>query len=103
MNRNTQTPKIKNFLPGPNTQKWVNFHLKNAAKATYEKHFVWDRSAPAIGPFCTDPDGNIFLDFASHVGVNTLGYNHPELTKIAQQLAKINPDKYSGTEYISSY
>lgn len=103
MNRNTATPHIKNKLPGPNTQKWVNYHLKNAAKATYEKHFVWDRNAPAIGPFCTDPDNNIFLDFASHVGVNTLGYNHPELTKIAQQLAKIDPDRYSGTDYVCAY
>lgn len=98
--RGKQTPKIKTKIPGPNTKKWVEFHLKNAAKATYEKHFVWDRSAPAIGPFCTDPDGNVFLDFASHVSSNPLGYNHPALTKVACELAKIEPDRYAGTDFI---
>lgn len=102
MKRQTQTPKIKTKLPGPNAQKWVEFHLKNAAKATYEKHFVWDRSAPAIGPFCTDPDGNVILDFASHVSSNPLGYNHPALTKVAGELAKIEPDRYAGTDFIGA-
>lgn len=103
MNRNTAKQLIKNKLPGSNTQKWVKFHLKFAAKATYEKHFVWDRAAPAIGPFCTDPDGNVFLDFASHVGANPLGYNHPELTSMAAKLATIDPDRYAGTDFIGAY
>ncbi|HLG25679.1 MAG TPA: aspartate aminotransferase family protein [Candidatus Gracilibacteria bacterium] len=103
MNRDTAKPHVKNRLPGPNAQKWVTFHLKNAAKATYEKHFVWDRAAPATGPFCTDPDGNVFLDFASHVAANPLGYNHPELTALAQKLAKIDPDRYAGTDFIGAF
>ena len=77
--------------------------MKFAAETTYHKHFVWDRKAPAIGPYCTDPDGNIFLDFASHVASNPLGYNHPKLTKVAQKLAAIDPDRYAGTDFISAY
>lgn len=96
-------PHIKKKLPGPNTRKWVRFHLKHAAEATYYKKFVWDRKAPAEGPFCTDPDGNVFLDFASHVASSPLGYNHPTLTKIAQKLAAIEPDRYAGTDFISAY
>ena len=103
MKRETATPKIKCTPPGPNTEKWIRFHLKNAAQATYQKYFVWDRAAAAIGPFCTDPDGNIFLDFASHVSSNPLGYNHPALTEIAVKLAKIDPDRYAGTDFIGAF
>lgn len=103
MNRKTAKPKIKTKIPGPKTKKWVNFHMKFAAETTYHKHFVWDRKAPATGPYCTDPDGNIFLDFASHVASNPLGYNHPKLTKVAQKLAAIEPDRYAGTDFISAY
>lgn len=103
MNRNTAKPKIKTHVPGPNSKKWVSFHMKHAAEATYNKKFVWDRKEPAIGPFCTDPDGNIFLDFASHVASNPLGYNHPKLTKMAQELAKIDPDRYAGSDFIGAY
>lgn len=101
--RGRVTPKIKTKIPGPNAKKWVEFHLNHAANATYEKHFVWDRSAPAIGPFCTDPDGNVFLDFASHVASSPLGYNHPALTSVAAELAKIDPDRYAGTDFIGAY
>lgn len=76
--------------------------MKLSAMATYEKTFVWDRSAPAIGPFCQDPDGNVFLDFASHVASNPLGYNHPELVELSQELAKITPDRYAGTDFIGA-
>ena len=103
MKRDTATPKVRNKLPGPYAEKWIRFHMRNAAQATYQKNFVWDRAAPAIGPFCTDPDGNIFLDFASHVASNPLGYNHPALTDIAGKLAKIDPDRYAGTDFIGAY
>lgn len=103
MKRNTTSPRIKTKIPGPNTKKWVAFHMKHAAESTYFKHFVWDRKTPAGGPFCTDPDGNIFLDFASHVASSPLGYNHPKLIKLALALARIDPDRYAGTDFIGAY
>lgn len=103
MKRTTAKPTIKAKIPGPNTKKWVAFHMKHSAETTYHKHFVWDRKSPAIGPYCTDPDGNIFLDFASHVASSPLGYNHPKLIKVARQLGTIEPDRYAGTDFISAY
>jgi 4-aminobutyrate aminotransferase len=103
MDRNTATPAIRVAPPGPRSQKWMAYHRAAAARATYMEGFVWDRAAPAVGPFCTDPDGNIFLDFASHVGTSVLGYNHPELLAVSDRLKSIDPDRYAGTDFISAY
>src|SRR5574341_1174695 len=103
MERSAATPAIRVTPPGPNTQRWMAYHRAAAARATYVEGFVWDRAAPAIGPFCTDPDGNVFLDFASHVGSSVLGYNHPELLAVSQRLKSIDPDRYAGTDFISAY
>lgn len=103
MERSTATPTIRVPPPGPNAQRWMAYHRAAAARATYVEGFVWDRAAPAIGPFCTDPDGNVFLDFASHVGSSPLGYNHPELLTVSDRLKSIDPDRYAGTDFISAY
>jgi len=103
MNRNTATPAIRVPPPGPRSRKWMAYHRAAAARATYLEGFVWDRAAPAVGPFCTDPDGNVFLDFASHVGTSLLGYNHPELLAVSDRLKSIDPDRYAGTDFISAY
>ena len=103
MNRDTALPTIHSPLPGPNARKWAGFHRKHAAHSTYFYDFVWDRSAPAVGPFCTDVDGNVILDFASHVAGSPLGYNHPELTTLAKKLAAIDPDRYAGTDFVGAW
>ncbi|HWU36995.1 MAG TPA: aspartate aminotransferase family protein [Candidatus Acidoferrum sp.] len=103
MDRNTATPIIRVPPPGPRARKWLAYHRAAAARATYVEGFVWDRSAPAIGPFCTDPDGNVFLDFASHVATSPLGYNHPELLAVSNRLKSIDPDRYAGTDFVSAY
>ncbi len=103
MNRDTITPRVRSPLPGPNAKKWARFHRKHAAHATYFYDFVWDRSAPATGPFCTDVDGNVILDFANHVGSSPLGYNHPALIALSQKLAAIDPDRYAGTDFIGAW
>ena len=83
MNRARATVRVKVPPPGPRARRWAAFHTAVAAPATYQEGFIWDRTAPAIGPFCTDADGNILLDFASHVGTAALGYNHPVLLEEA--------------------
>ena len=91
MNRDTARVKIKTPPPGPNARKWGEFHRRYAARSTYHEGFIWDRSRPAIGPFCTDVDGNVILDFVSHVGSSALGYNHPALVRVAAKLQVHRP------------
>ncbi len=103
MERSAAIPHIRVRPPGPQSRKWIAYHRAAAARATYVEGFVWDRAAPAVGPFCTDADGNVFLDFASHVGTSPLGYNHPELLRVSDRLKSIDPDRYAGTDFISAY
>ncbi len=103
MDRDKATQAIRVTPPGPNAIKWASFHQKYASHSTYLYDFVWDRSRPAIGPFCTDVDGNIILDFVSHVGSSPLGYNHPDLVGLARILAQIDPDRYAGTDFVGAY
>lgn len=79
MNRKKATIKIKTEIPGPNSLKWVDAYMEHAAPSTYVYPFVWDVAAWAEGPFCTDADGNVFIDFYGHVGAAPLGYNNPRL------------------------
>ncbi len=70
---------IKTEIPGPNARKWLERYEKHAAESTYCYPFVWDVTKHASGPYCSDPDGNIFLDFYGHVASAPLGYNHPKI------------------------
>ncbi|MBF0523985.1 MAG: aspartate aminotransferase family protein [Deltaproteobacteria bacterium] len=103
MKRLTATPSVKVAPPGPNARKWAEFHKKYAAFSTYFYPFIWDRAAPATGPFVTDVDGNVIMDFVSHVASSPLGYNHPTLTAISKKLAAIDPDRYAGTDFVGGY
>ncbi len=103
MDRETATPLIRVPPPGPNARKWASFHQRHASHSTYLYDFVWDRSRPATGPFCTDVDGNVILDMVSHVASSGLGYNHPELVGLAKRLAEIDPDRYAGTDFVGGF
>jgi len=103
MNRDTAQTVIKTLPPGPHAQKWAEFHRRYAARSTYHEEFIWDRSRPAIGPFCTDVDGNVILDFVSHVGSSALGYNHPALVGMAAKLKPVDPDRYAGCDFIGAW
>ena len=103
MNRDTAKIRIKTLPPGANARKWGEFHRHYAARSTYHEGFIWDRSQSAIGPFCTDVDGNVILDFVSHVGSSALGYNHPALVRVAAKLQSIDPDRYAGCDFIGAW
>lgn len=102
MNRETTKPYIKTPMPGPNSRRWTEFHMTHAPTAIYFHDLVWDRSKPAIGPFLTDPDGNVILDFSSHGAAFPLGYNHPELIEVAQKAVSVTPVKY-GSEIVAAW
>lgn len=47
MHRDSVEPTVDR-LPGERAAEWVEYHHEH--------------DAPAIGPFCTDVDGNVLLD-----------------------------------------
>ena len=98
MNRETAEPDVDNF-PGENARGWVEKHHEYAADTTYVYDFVWDASKPAEGPFCTDIDGNVLLDFTSHVASSPLGYNNPEIESRLQELGIPEPNKIAGQDF----
>jgi len=102
MNRNTATPVIKTPPPGPISQRWTQYHMANCAEGIYFHGLVWDRSKPAIGPFCTDPDGNVILDLSSHGAAFPLGYNNKELIETATRAASTSPGRY-GAEIVGAW
>ena len=89
MDRETATPKVKK-IPGSKAKRWTKFHMRHAATTTLVNGFVWDRTKPAIGPFCTDVDGNVILDFVSHIGSSPLGYNHPEIIDLMKRIHPVS-------------
>jgi 4-aminobutyrate aminotransferase len=101
MDRDTAEPRVTEF-PGPRAREWVGFHGRRAARSTYVYDFVWDHSAPAEGPFCTDVDGNVLLDFTSHVGAAPLGYNNPKLLDRLREFDLVDPAKIAGQDFYVS-
>ena len=98
MDRHTATPDITD-LPGDRAREWVEYHHESAAPSTYVYEFVWDRTAPAEGPFCTDVDGNVLLDFTSHVAAAPLGYNNPLIMEPLAEFDLVDPLKIAGQDF----
>ncbi|WP_435551691.1 aspartate aminotransferase family protein [Natrinema sp. CGMCC1.2065] len=101
MQRQKAEPSVQN-LPGPKAEEWVDFHHEAAATSTYVYDFVWDITEDAEGPFCTDPDGNVLLDFTSHVAAAPLGYNNPKLMDKLQEFDLVDPLKIAGQDFYVS-
>jgi 4-aminobutyrate aminotransferase len=98
MDRDTAEPTVSS-LPGERAREWVDRHHEFAAPSTYVYEFVWDHSAPADGPFCTDVDGNVLLDFTSHVCGAPLGYNNPVLGERLAEFDLVDPTKIAGQDF----
>ncbi len=101
MDRDTATPEVSEF-PGDRAREWVEHHHRSAAPSTYVYEFVWDRTAPATGPFCTDVDGNVLMDFTSHVAAAPLGYNNPLITEPLAEFDLVDPLKIAGQDFYVS-
>ncbi|WP_336327233.1 aminotransferase class III-fold pyridoxal phosphate-dependent enzyme [Halovenus sp. HT40] len=98
MDRETAEPQVTE-LPGERGRRVVDFHHERAAPSTYVYEFVWDPSAPAIGPFCTDVDGNVLMDFTGHVGAMPLGYNNPKVLDPLAEFDVVDPLKIAGQDF----
>ncbi|MFB6187959.1 MAG: aminotransferase class III-fold pyridoxal phosphate-dependent enzyme, partial [Halobacteriaceae archaeon] len=56
----------------------------------------------AEGPFCTDIDGNILMDFTSHVAAAPLGYNNPKIIDKFREFDLVDPLKIAGQDFYVS-
>ncbi|MFC7201962.1 aminotransferase class III-fold pyridoxal phosphate-dependent enzyme [Haloferax namakaokahaiae] len=101
MDRETVVPRVET-LPGPRAKEWVSYHREHAAPSTYVYDFVWDITEDAEGPFCTDVDGNVLLDFTSHVAAAPLGYNNPKIMEPMAEFDLIDPIKIAGQDFYVS-
>ncbi|MFC7201649.1 aspartate aminotransferase family protein [Halospeciosus flavus] len=90
-------------MPGEAAREWASYHREHAAPSTYVYDFVWDTTEDAVGPFCTDVDGNVLLDFTSHVASAPLGYNNPKVLDRLAEFDLVDPTKIAGQDfYVSS-
>ncbi|PSQ43725.1 aspartate aminotransferase family protein [Halobacteriales archaeon SW_7_68_16] len=101
MDRHTAEPSVEQ-MPGERAREWAAHHRDVAATSTYVYDFVWDLAEEAHGPFCTDIDGNVLLDFTSHVAAAPLGYDND---KIEEKLAAFDlhdPMKIAGQDFYAA-
>jgi len=101
MDRHSAEPQVTEF-PGERAREWVDYHHAAAATTTYVYEFVWDITEDAEGPFCTDVDGNVLLDFTSHVAAAPLGYNNPKIMDKLREFDIVDPLKIAGQDFYAS-
>jgi 4-aminobutyrate aminotransferase len=102
MDRERAEPSVET-VPGTRAEAWVERTHRHAAPSTRVYEFVWDPSQPAAGPYCTDVDGNVLLDFTAHVGAMPLGYNNPILTDKLAEFDLVDPAKIAGQDFYVGY
>ena len=88
--------RLRTRIPGPKSLRILRkLRARNGG---------WSISYPAVlssggeGAYCEDIDGNIFLDFASQIASNPLGYNHPEMLEVVKEYARF-PVKFAGQDF----
>ncbi len=89
-------PKIKTTLPGPKSEVVIDKIKK--LNIAYSDPYPYVHSRKAKGCYFKDIDGNWFLDFASQICSNPLGYNNKELNKVIRSYKK-HPVKFAGQDF----
>ncbi|HET7325418.1 MAG TPA: aminotransferase class III-fold pyridoxal phosphate-dependent enzyme, partial [Halococcus sp.] len=98
MDRDATEPRVRR-LPGTRAREWVEHQQRVSAPSTHVYDFVWDPTEPADGPFCTDVDGNVLMDFTCHVGAAPFGYNNPKITEPMAEFDLVDPLKIAGQDF----
>ncbi len=89
--------RIRTSVPGPKSLSIL--------KGLRAKNGGWSISYPLVfsgkgyGPYCEDVDGNVFLDMASQIASNPLGYNHPEMLEVIKEYSNRFPIKFAGQDF----
>jgi 4-aminobutyrate aminotransferase len=92
----TNTPLLKTPLPGPNASAIIA-RDKTVVSPSYTRGYplVIERGS---GAMVEDVDGNLFLDCAAGIAVNSTGHSHPDIVKaITEQAQKFL--HMSGTDF----
>ncbi len=97
MDRDTAEPNVDS-VPGPRAAEWVEHDRRYAAPSEHSHDFVWDVTAEADGPFVTDVDGNVLLDFTCHIGAAPLGYNNEKILGPMREFSLVDPLKIAGQD-----
>jgi 4-aminobutyrate aminotransferase len=97
MDRETATPQVDS-MPGERAGAWVEHHREAAAPSEHSHDFVWDITADAEGPFVTDVDGNVLMDFTCHIGAAPLGYGNPKILEKVREFDLVEPLKIAGQD-----
>ncbi|MBI5002353.1 aminotransferase class III-fold pyridoxal phosphate-dependent enzyme [Candidatus Woesearchaeota archaeon] len=90
-------PSVKTALPGPHSAKILDTLQRMNGGWSVSYPFV--HSSKGIGCYCTDIDGNTFLDFGSQIASNPLGYNHPALLAVSKEYLGRSPLKFAGQDF----
>ncbi|AHG04114.1 4-aminobutyrate aminotransferase [Halobacterium sp. DL1] len=98
MNRETAEPTADQ-RSGDASEAWVAAHQDVAAPSEYSHEFVWDVTGDAEGPFVTDLDGNVLMDFTCHIGAAPLGYNNPKVLDKLSEFDLVDPLKIAGQDF----
>src|SRR5437870_11725996 len=79
-------PKIRTSLPGPNARAIIERDSK-VVSPSYTRGYplVIERGS---GATVEDVDGNVFLDCAAGIAVNSTGHSHPAVVKAITDQAK---------------
>jgi 4-aminobutyrate aminotransferase len=101
MDRHTAEPTVEQ-MPGKRAKAWSDYHHQFSAPSTYVYDFVWDLTEDAEGPFCTDVDGNVLLDFTSHVAAAPLGYDNPKIMDEIEAFDLPDPTKIAGQDFYAA-
>ncbi len=64
----------------------------------WKTRYPFVHSGKGTGCYFQDIDGNTFLDFASQISSNPLGYNHPHIVRMIKHYAR-SPLKYAGGDF----
>jgi 4-aminobutyrate aminotransferase len=92
----TNTPQIKTPLPGPNAQALIA-RDKTVVSPSYTRGYPLV-IARGSGSMVEDVDGNVFLDCAAGIAVNSTGHAHPDVVRaITTQAQKFL--HMSGTDF----
>ncbi len=87
------TIKLNTEIPGPKSRAIVERKHRSVADP-YDLH-VEVVIQEGHGSSFTDVDGNVFLDFATGVGPNIIGYSHPKVVEAVIDQAK----RFSHTDF----